>query len=97
MSLIESLFIDPTLAGADPLELPEFIRQEINAHTLRLDRIHPVISGNKWFKLKEHLRIAAEKKCSGILTFGGPWSNHIVALAYAARAAGLPSHGHHPG
>jgi 1-aminocyclopropane-1-carboxylate deaminase/D-cysteine desulfhydrase-like pyridoxal-dependent ACC family enzyme len=93
MSPSESLCIDPMLAGTDPLELSEFTRQKIRAYTLRLDKIHPVVSGNKWFKLKEHLRIAAEKKSQGIVTFGGPWSNHIVATAYAAQISGLKATG----
>ena len=89
----ESALIDPALATADRLEWPEFARQGIGATVLRLDKIHPVVSGNKWFKLKEHLRIAAEKKSVGIVSFGGAWSNHIVATAYAARMAGLRATG----
>jgi len=57
---------------------------------LRLDKLHPIVSGNKWFKLSEHLRLAAG---SAILTFGGAWSNHLVATAYAAREAGLKAIG----
>jgi 1-aminocyclopropane-1-carboxylate deaminase len=93
MPSVESISIDPTLAGIDSLEWPGFTRQGVRAHILRLDRIHPIISGNKWFKLKEHLRIAAEKKSEGIVTFGGPWSNHIVAAAYAAQHSGLHATG----
>ena len=52
---------------------------------LRLDKIHPVISGNKWFKLKYHLESFAQNNYKGILTFGGAYSNHIVATAYAAK------------
>jgi 1-aminocyclopropane-1-carboxylate deaminase len=89
----ESTTIDPALATTDRLELPEFARQGIRADTLRLDKIHPIISGNKWFKLKEHLRLAVEKKASRIVTFGGAWSNHIVATAFAARQAGLQATG----
>ena len=51
---------------------------------LRLDLIHPVISGNKWFKLKYHLQSARSKGFKGILSFGGAWSNHLVAVAEAA-------------
>jgi 1-aminocyclopropane-1-carboxylate deaminase/D-cysteine desulfhydrase-like pyridoxal-dependent ACC family enzyme len=50
---------------------------------LRLDKIHPVISGNKWFKLKYHLENFNDGNFKGILTFGGAWSNHIVATACA--------------
>ena len=58
---------------------------------LRLDRLHPIVSGNKWFKLQRHLQLAAGH--SAILTFGGAWSNHLVATAYAAREAGLEAIG----
>lgn len=50
---------------------------------LRLDKIHPVISGNKWFKLKYHWVNFKAGKYKGILTFGGAWSNHIAATACA--------------
>src|SRR5678815_1698321 len=58
-----------------------------NQHTevsvLRLDKIHPVVSGNKWFKLKYYLQEAIENNYSSIGTFGGAFSNHILATAYA--------------
>ena len=57
---------------------------------LRLDLLHPVLSGNKWFKLQHHLRLAGD---SPLLTFGGGWSNHLVATAFAAQQAGLPAIG----
>ena len=60
---------------------------------LRLDRLHPVVSGNKPFKLSRYLREAKEGGYRGILTFGGAWSNHIHAAAFAAREAGLASLG----
>jgi 1-aminocyclopropane-1-carboxylate deaminase/D-cysteine desulfhydrase-like pyridoxal-dependent ACC family enzyme len=50
---------------------------------LRLDKIHPVVSGNKWFKLKYYLQAAIEKKHTSVATFGGAFSNHILATAYA--------------
>lgn len=65
----------------------------IDAHILRLDLIHPIISGNKWFKLKYHLKAALEANSKGLLTFGGAWSNHLVATAAAAALAKLPSIG----
>lgn len=54
---------------------------------LRLDKIHPVISGNKWFKLKAYLEQTGQR---GIATFGGAFSNHIVAAACAAQMRGVP-------
>jgi D-cysteine desulfhydrase len=60
---------------------------------LRLDLIHPVVSGNKWFKLKYHLQQAMQEHAAGIISFGGAYSNHLVATAFAARDAGLPAIG----
>jgi 1-aminocyclopropane-1-carboxylate deaminase len=55
--------------------------KKVKLDVLRLDKIHPVISGNKWFKLKYHLNNYALGDYKGILTFGGAWSNHIIATA----------------
>jgi 1-aminocyclopropane-1-carboxylate deaminase/D-cysteine desulfhydrase-like pyridoxal-dependent ACC family enzyme len=56
---------------------------------LRLDLVHPVISGNKWFKLYRHLEEAKRLEKKRILTWGGAWSNHIAATAFACRELGL--------
>lgn len=68
-----------------------FSNRPAQVYMLRLDKIHPVVSGNKWFKLKEWLDIAISTKKEGLFTAGGAFSNHIVAVAYAARAIGLSS------
>lgn len=60
---------------------------------LRLDKIHPVISGNKWFKLKYYLQEASLTHKTTVATFGGAWSNHIVATAFACKEAALKSIG----
>jgi 1-aminocyclopropane-1-carboxylate deaminase len=60
---------------------------------LRLDLIHPVISGNKWFKLKEYIKEAKGLDKKIILTFGGAYSNHIAATAVTAKQNGLKSIG----
>jgi 1-aminocyclopropane-1-carboxylate deaminase len=85
--------IDLSTVTIDKLEGPELAGREIGLDTLRLDKLHPVISGNKWFKLKEHLGIAVAGGQEEIVTFGGAWSNHIVATAYAARELGLRATG----
>ena len=68
-----------------------------NFHTtvdvLRLDLIHPVVSGNKFFKLKEYLSEAEHQNKKVLVTFGGAYSNHIVATAAAAEWQGLKSIG----
>src|SRR5688572_18315369 len=60
---------------------------------LRLDKISPVISGNKWFKLRFYLEEAIRLNKTGIVTFGGAWSNHIVATAAICNMNGLKSLG----
>lgn len=49
----------------------------------REDLIHPLISGNKYRKLKYNLIQAKKENQSTLLTFGGAFSNHILAVASA--------------
>jgi 1-aminocyclopropane-1-carboxylate deaminase len=58
---------------------------------LRLDLIHPHISGNKWFKLKYNLKKAITQNHKTIITFGGAYSNHIAATAAACKLFNLNS------
>ncbi|ROM53221.1 1-aminocyclopropane-1-carboxylate deaminase [Pseudomonas canadensis] len=58
---------------------------------LRLDRIDPLISGNKWFKLTGHL--AQTPDACGIISLGGAYSNHLHALAAAGKRFGFPTVG----
>ena len=59
----------------------------------RLDLVHPHISGNKFFKLKYNLLAAQQQGYKKLLTFGGTYSNHIAATAYAAQLFGFESLG----
>jgi 1-aminocyclopropane-1-carboxylate deaminase/D-cysteine desulfhydrase-like pyridoxal-dependent ACC family enzyme len=65
----------------------------INVLIKREDLNHPFISGNKWWKLKYNLDEAIRQKKNSILTFGGAYSNHIFAVAAAAKECGLKSIG----
>lgn len=60
---------------------------------LRLDRIDPLISGNKWFKLTEHLAQGRAAGASGIISLGGAHSNHLHALAAAGKRFGFATVG----
>lgn len=60
---------------------------------LRLDAIHKTINGNKWFKLKYYIDDAKKKNIKTIATFGGAYSNHIVATAFICKLMGLKSIG----
>ena len=70
-----------------------FAQKQVNVSVLRLDKIHPIVSGNKLFKLHHFLQIALQQVFDGIITFGGPYSNHLVATAFACKEAGLKSCG----
>ncbi len=59
----------------------------------REDLIHPLVSGNKYRKLKYNLKYAQENDFDTVVTFGGAYSNHIVAVAAAAKEKGFKAIG----
>ncbi|MEH1933748.1 MAG: pyridoxal-phosphate dependent enzyme [Nostoc sp.] len=61
----------------------------VNLYVLRLDLMHPLVNGNKWFKVKYNLLEAKEKNFTTLLTFGGAYSNHIYATAAAGNLFGF--------
>lgn len=72
--------------------------QQISFHDItliirRLDLVHPQISGNKFFKLKYNFLEAKRQGYQHILSFGGAYSNHIAATAFAAQQFGFQSVG----
>lgn len=58
----------------------------------RMDKLHPIVSGNKIFKLKYFLEDAVKHQ-RPVVTFGGAYSNHLDATAFACKVAGLESYG----
>ena len=87
----ESVRLD--LATVEAVELPELNHRKNTLDVLRLDKIHPIISGNKWFKLKYSLQQALYQNKKSLVTFGGAYSNHILATACLCKEVGLPSIG----
>lgn len=81
------------LPGVQALHCDLFEKARVQVDVLRCDQVHPVISGNKWFKLKFNLVQAWEQGCTTLASFGGAWSNHLHALAYCAQLAGMHSIG----
>jgi 1-aminocyclopropane-1-carboxylate deaminase len=59
----------------------------------RDDLIHPIISGNKWRKLKYVLQQAQAQNKTHLVTFGGAYSNHLLATAAAAAKFGFKATG----
>ncbi len=73
--------------------LPLLSKKRIELAIKREDLIHPFVSGNKFRKLTYNLIEAKNRKVDTLLTFGGAYSNHIAATAFAAKANGFKSIG----
>ena len=80
-------------APLELLQLDWLTNAGIEVAILRLDRIDPLISGNKWFKLVEHLKAADRAGAQGIISLGGAHSNHLHALAAAGKRLGFETVG----
>lgn len=70
--------------GIQPIVNNDWENKNIHCLMLRLDELETDVSGNKLFKLYYFLQQAI-KENKGILTFGGPWSNHLAATASACK------------
>ena len=66
---------------------------DIRLFIKREDLIHPFISGNKYRKLKYNLKEAKRIESKTLLTFGGAFSNHIAAVAFAGKQIGFKTIG----
>lgn len=66
---------------------------DISLTIKREDMIHPFVSGNKFRKLKYNLLQAKAENKTTLLTFGGAFSNHIAAVAYAGKEQGVKTIG----
>jgi 1-aminocyclopropane-1-carboxylate deaminase len=71
------------------IETATFREYNIDVYLKREDLIHPFISGNKWRKLKYILEDAKNLQCNNLISFGGAYSNHLVALACAGAMFGF--------
>lgn len=72
-----------------PLVWPDFSEYDLQVYIKREDLLHPYISGNKWRKLKYVLADAVAMHKTHLVSFGGAYSNHLLALAFAARSLHL--------
>ncbi len=81
--------IDERKAIIQPIAKEWYNQQVAALDMLRLDELHPVISGNKWFKLRLNIRHALDAGFKSIVTFGGGYSNHLIATAWASKVFGI--------
>lgn len=70
--------------------IPKINNSKIELFVKRDDLIHHEFSGNKLRKLKYNLKAYFENNCEGILTFGGAFSNHLLATASACHKFYIP-------
>lgn len=93
LSSSHTFTLDLRSAPLQLVDLPWLRQAGVRLAVLRLDLIDPELTGNKWFKLSHHLDAARIAGATGLLSLGGPHSNHLHALAAAARRFGLSSVG----
>ncbi|MEN9350119.1 MAG: hypothetical protein RL372_1097 [Bacteroidota bacterium] len=74
-------------------DISELSSNTLNINILRADVIDPVVSGNKWFKLQFYVKDAIAAGKTTLATFGGPYSNHIVATSKYGASMGLKTVG----
>jgi 1-aminocyclopropane-1-carboxylate deaminase len=72
-----------------PIHAPFLRDKKIELWLKRDDLIHPIISGNKWRKLKYSLNHALAFNKKNLISMGGAYSNHLHALAFAGRLLNL--------
>jgi 1-aminocyclopropane-1-carboxylate deaminase len=80
------------ITAATPSPLVPLVDNRLGSVTVLLKRddlVHPVVTGNKWRKLKYLLEDAHASGAPTLLTFGGAYSNHVRALAAAGAAYGF--------
>jgi 1-aminocyclopropane-1-carboxylate deaminase len=75
------------------IDLSHFNKLDVELFIKRDDLIDPYVSGNKWRKLKYIISTVIQAKKEGVLTFGGAYSNHLLATAIAGQKAGLKTIG----
>jgi 1-aminocyclopropane-1-carboxylate deaminase len=80
-------------SAIDEIHDDVFVQKRLRVFVKRDDLIHPIISGNKWRKLREYIQLAQLNGHKHLISFGGAYSNHLYALAFAAKELGIATTG----
>lgn len=88
MKALESVFLLPS--PLQNVDISCFTNREVSLYIKRDDLIHPLVSGNKWRKLKYNIFEAISSNLNQFVTFGGAFSNHLVAVAVVAHTLQMP-------
>lgn len=75
-------------SATDCIKNELILSKQLNVSIVRFDQLHPVVSGNKLFKLYYFLQ--DYQPGDTLVTFGGAYSNHLVATAFACKEKGIP-------
>ncbi len=75
-----------------PVKLPN-VSSDVKVFMKRIDLVHQVISGNKWYKTKYNIVEMMNQGKETLLTFGGAFSNHIHATVAAGNTFGFKTIG----
>jgi 1-aminocyclopropane-1-carboxylate deaminase len=89
-SIKKSSQMHKPLSKLEKIEHPLFDKYKVTVLVKRDDLIHNIISGNKWRKLKYNIEQLNNYEYQGAITFGGSYSNHIHAFAYACKQNKTP-------
>lgn len=82
-------FFNTSASYEQKIEQPLFAQKQVEVWMKRDDLLHPFVSGNKYRKLKYLAQDALQQGKQHLVTFGGAYSNHLVATASAGAALGL--------
>ncbi|MDC9728283.1 MAG: pyridoxal-phosphate dependent enzyme [Methyloprofundus sp.] len=87
--------LEKTFGKSSIVQIKEtfIVEREIELYLKRDDCLHPIISGNKWRKLKYILEHALSMSTHTIISMGGAYSNHLHALAYTGKILGIKTVG----
>jgi 1-aminocyclopropane-1-carboxylate deaminase len=87
------MFLPTGNISFEKLESDLLSEKVVSVTLLRLDKIHKEVSGNKLFKLHYFIEACLQTTHKTILTFGGAFSNHLVATAFLCKEKGIKSIG----
>jgi 1-aminocyclopropane-1-carboxylate deaminase len=83
------MFLPTDTISFDKLESDFLSDKDLSIAVVRLDKIHDEVSGNKLFKLHYFVEACLQTSRKTILTFGGAFSNHLVATAFLCKEKGI--------
>ncbi len=86
---IANFFADKLPSPLQQIDYALYTDAGIELYIKRDDLIDPIVSGNKWRKLKYTLIDCIQKGKNHIVTFGGAYSNHLPAVAKVCNTLGL--------